>query len=109
MIQSCCGNIIDATYFYEQANNYLKNIDVECTKININIYLDFCQTLKDKGHIDSDTYNKAYKDIIDFYRIYFNLKEKEVKLLLKVNYEERIKEIKLIERENKQSQFIFPQ
>ena len=77
------------------------------TKININIYLDFWQTLKDKGLIDSDIYNKAYKDIIDFYRIYFNLKEKEVKLFLKVNYEERINEIKLIERENKQSQFIF--
>ena len=98
-IQTRCKDIFNATRFYNLANKYLKDNDVECLKININTYLDFCKDLYDQKLINFENCDNAKKDIINFYRKYFNLKENVINLLLKMNFEERINENIIIENE----------
>ena len=98
-IQCCCGDIQSATMFYNLANKYLKDKYIEETKININKYFDFCQILNYNGNINLNIYNQAFQDLICFYKTYYNLKENEIKLLLKVNIEKRKDEQSLLDKE----------
>ena len=97
-IQIACYDISNATKFYKFANKYLKNRDEECLNLSINKYLEFCEK-KRSGKINSDIYNKAYKDEVDFYKTYFNLEEKETEFLLNENLVNKIEEEILIQSE----------
>ena len=85
------GVCIDNQYvreFFDLANKYLKNGDIECMRINFNKYLEYCQNMKDKNLLSLDYYNKVINEFINFYESFCGLKEKDIKLLLKDNIEE---------------------
>ena len=105
-MQSYCDDISNATKYYNLANKYLKNRDIECLNLNINHYLQLCKILKDSGNIKSDIYDKAYKDEVDFYRAYFNFKEEETKLFLKVSLINKIDEEILIQSEKNEFDYL---
>ena len=78
--------------FYSLANKYLENIDNESMRVNINKYFDYIQNLKDKNLINSDSYNEVFHEVKNFYESFCGIKEKELKLLLKDNLQQKQKD-----------------
>ena len=88
-LATICGDFQYVKEFFDLTNKYLKNGDIECMRINFNKYLEYCQNLKDKNLLSLDYYNKVMNEFINFYESFCGLKEKDIKLFLKVNIEEK--------------------
>ena len=96
-ISSVCSDYQYVREFFDLANKYLKNGDIECMRINFNKYLEYCQNMKDKNLLSLDYYNKVINEFINFYESFCGLKEKDIKLFLKDNIEENKNDRLMIE------------
>ena len=99
-LQCYSVDFLSANKFHNLANKYLKEIDIECVKLNINKFFDFCLMLKDYKQISLDNYNKVYKEEIEFNKSYYNFNEDEIKLLINVNLEEKNNEMLIDFKQN---------
>ena len=105
-LATVCGEFQNVREFFDLTNKYLKNGDIECMRINFNKYLEYCQNLKDKNLLSLDYYNKVKNEFINFYESFCGLKEKDIKLFLKDNIEEKKNDQLIIENFNKYNEKI---
>ena len=92
-ISSCSPDFNVAYKYYNIANKYL-NDDFELRKLNLNKIIEFCDSLIEQGDISIlDKLIILKKSFINFYKLYYNLKENEIDLFVKINKEQKKKDL----------------
>ena len=91
---SSTGDEFNFVYkYYNLANKYLKD-DFEAMKLNINKIMEFCDILIERGDFSFiEIHKKLYKSFIDFYKMYYNCSENDIKIFIKNNKEQMIQDL----------------
>ena len=99
-LSSCVGNFNEAYQYYSSANNFL-NDDFETKKLNLNKIVEFGDSLIEQGDKSiSDKFKNLYKKYVKFYKTYYKCDKEEVEMFIKINKEQKIKDLVLEQEEN---------
>ena len=99
-MSSCCPDFNTAYQYYILANKAL-NDDFEARKINLNKIIEFADSLIKQGDKSvEDIYKKLFKTFVNFHKSFYNFKENEIELLIKINQEQKFIDLLIQQAEN---------
>jgi len=98
---SICSPDFNIAYkYYNMANIYL-NEDFETKKLNLNKIIEFSDSYIEQGDISNlDKFKILKKSFVNFYKLYYNLKENDIDIFVTINKEQKKKDLILHQKEN---------